>query len=60
NMVTSDMTKPVAAESVDETIAVPVAMPAADRPVVVSSARTAAANRQVSAAPMTKPKSVDE
>ena len=60
NMVTSDMTKPVAAESTDAVVEVPVAMPAADRPVVVSSSRSTNANRQISAAPMTKPKSVDE
>ncbi len=60
NMVTSDMTKPVAAASADETVEVPVAMAAADRPVVVSSSRTTNANRQISTAPMTKPKSVDE
>jgi len=60
NMVTSDMTKPVATASSDETVEVPVAMAAADRPVVVSSSRTANANRQISTAPMTKPKSVDE
>jgi len=59
-MVTSDMTKPVAAESSDVVVEVPVAMAAADRPVVVSSSRSANANRQISTAPMTKPKSVDE
>lgn len=56
NMVTSTMTKPVATAEEAEVI-VPVAKPAAERPVVVSSSRTA---RQISTAPMTKPQSVDE
>jgi len=60
NMVMSDMTKPVAVETTETAIEVPVAMPAAERPVVVSSSRSATANRQISTAPMTKPKSVDE
>lgn len=59
NMVTSDMTKPVAAATTEEVEVVPAAMSVAARPVVVSSARTPA-NRQMSTAPMAKPKSVDE
>jgi hypothetical protein len=59
NMVTSDMTKPVAATTTEEVEVVPAAMSVAARPVVVSSPRTPA-NRQMSTAPMAKPKSVDE
>ncbi|WP_306521674.1 ribonuclease E [Rheinheimera sp.] len=57
NMVTSTMTKPVVVEA-ESAAEVPTGMPAAERPVVVSTPR--AATRQVTAAPMTKPKSVDE
>jgi ribonuclease E len=61
NMVTSTMTKPVA--SVDESVAVtPEAKPVSERPVVVSSQRSAGSTtaRQMTTAPMTKPASVDE
>lgn len=57
NMVTSTMTKPVVVDA-EPAAEVPTGMPAAERPVVVSTPRTAA--RQVTAAPMTKPKAVDE
>ncbi|MCT6699498.1 ribonuclease E [Rheinheimera sp. 4Y26] len=57
NMVTSTMTKPVVVDA-EPASEVPTGMPAAERPVVVSTPRTAA--RQVTAAPMTKPKAVDE
>jgi hypothetical protein len=56
-MVTSTMTKPVVVDA-EPAVEVPTAMAAADRPVVVSAPRAAA--RQVTVAPMTKPKSVDE
>jgi len=57
NMVTSTMTKPVVVDA-EPAAEVPTGMPAAERPVVVSTPRTVA--RQVTAAPMTKPKAVDE
>ena len=57
NMVTSTMTKPVVVDA-EPAAEVPTGMPAAERPVVVSTSRATA--RQVTAAPMTKPKSVDE
>jgi ribonuclease E len=61
NMVVATMTKPV--QVADETpVAAPIAMDLADRPVVRSAERPAgsATARQVSTAPMTKPKSVEE
>lgn len=57
NMVTSTMTKPVMVDA-EAVVEVPTGMPAAERPVVISTPRAAA--RQVTAAPMTKPKAVDE
>lgn len=62
NMVVATMTKPVQVAEDASTVAAPVAMDIADRPVVRSAERPAGsvAARQMSTAPMTKPKSVDE
>lgn len=60
NMVVATMTKPVQVAEDTPAVAAPVAMDIADRPVVRSAERPAGSARQMSTAPMTKPKSVDE
>lgn len=61
NMVVATMTKPMQVAE-EAPVAAPVAMDIADRPVVRSAERPAGsvAARQMSTAPMTKPKSGDE